>query len=184
MSDYPKVQDAFERNIRCLNDQIKYEEWRAEILNYIMSRYPVSYSHIEHQVNPVDTFEIPTLDYTICISRKSKTLADGFRFDNIGDVNLPMVRTTDENFSVFRFDTQDVDFYYKYERNPQFAGISVQKLWEMQLATSIAYNQSIIREIKPQIWSELVFYCSETILAKARISKDVYDAMNLRLNYI
>ena len=184
MSNHTKVQDTFKRNIRCLNDQTKYEEWRAEILNYIMSRYPVAYTHIEYQVDPVHTFKVPILDQTIRIARKPITLADGFRFDNISAIDLPIVRTTDENFPAFIFDSQDVDFYYKYERNPQFSGNSGQKVWELQVSNVIRLKSKYLYEVKPQLWSDMEYYCSETILAKARIPKDVYDAKKLLFDYI
>ena len=184
MSDHPKVQDTIKRQIKCLDEQIKYEEWRAEMMNYVLSKYPVAYSHIEHKVDPATVFQTPILDYTIRIARKPATNIVGYIFENPADATLPIWRPTDADFNTHRFDTYDDEFYYIFERNVQFLGTAGQKMWEMQCSSIIRLQSKHLYETKPQLWADLEHHIADTILAKVRIPLDTYNAKKLLLDYM
>ena len=65
------------------------------MMNYVLSKYPVAYSHIEHKVDPATVFQTPILDYTIRIARKPATNIVGYIFENPADATLPIWRPVD-----------------------------------------------------------------------------------------
>ena len=49
-------------------------------------------------------------------------------------------------------------------------------MWEMKVSNTIRIQSKYLHETKPQLFADMEFYCSETILAKARIPRGEYDA--------
>ena len=183
MSDHPKVQDTMKHSISRLDDQTKYEEWRDQIMNYFQNRYTTAWSHLEHDTDPTYAFQLPMLEYLAKVARKATTAVSGYRYLNSEEASLPLIRESDEEFSSFKFDSQDGHFYYRMTRSDEYPGTYGQRIWEMECNNILRLKSEYHNKTKAQVWADLERFISDTILAKVKIPIEEYKTRKADLDY-
>ena len=103
MSDHPSSQSSMSKTITKLDERLSHEEWRSDVLNYFMWKYPVVYFDIVEDRDPETWLAAPNLTYLYPVDRKPGTDITSF-LPNAPHRTVPIIRQGSEEFKDLKFD--------------------------------------------------------------------------------
>ena len=92
MSDHPSIQSSVQRAISKLDERQSHDEWRSEVLNYFMWKYPVVYFDIVDGRDPPTWLAAPELTYLYPVGRRPGTDVSGYQTGS-PHIKVPIIPT-------------------------------------------------------------------------------------------
>ena len=182
MSDHPSIQSSVQRAISKLDERQSHDEWRSEVLNYFMWKYPVVYFDIVDGRDPPAWLAAPELTYLYPVGRRPGTDVSGYPAGS-PHIKVPIIRSLSEELKELRFDVEEDGFYYIHQRYNKYNGPGGLELWKMECGNCLRAQNEFEMKTKPAVWAELERSISQMYLNKCKIPLETWNIRKLQLDY-